>query len=93
MQLPNNDIFFAHLQEYSFQITMRQEWNDKRLSYEDRLTSKMKGKLKTVHSPTRTLKYVESFCDQRINNTGQFTVLLNLETKRHPYELSDHTTV
>jgi hypothetical protein len=31
------------VQEYSFQITMRQEWNDRRLSYEERLTGKMKG--------------------------------------------------
>ncbi len=31
------------MQEYSFQITMRQEWNDRRLSYEERLTGKMKG--------------------------------------------------
>ena len=28
------------LQEYSFQITMRQQWNDKRLRYKERLASK-----------------------------------------------------
>jgi hypothetical protein len=31
------------LQEYSFQITMRQQWNDKRLQYKDKLRGAMAG--------------------------------------------------
>ena len=31
-------------QEYSFQITMRQQWNDKRLNFKDRLKGHLKGK-------------------------------------------------
>lgn len=32
--------------EYSFQITMRQQWNDNRLRYVERLTDKMKERIK-----------------------------------------------
>ena len=35
---------FQFYQEYSFQITMRQQWNDVRLRYKDRLSEKMAGK-------------------------------------------------
>ena len=31
------------VQEYSFQITMRQQWNDKRLRYKDKLIGIMAG--------------------------------------------------
>ena len=30
-------------QEYSFQITMRQQWNDKRLAYKERLQGQLAG--------------------------------------------------
>jgi len=33
-------------QEYSFQITMRQQWNDKRLNYKDRMTQLMAERIK-----------------------------------------------
>ena len=33
----------ANVQEYSFQITMRQQWNDKRLRYKEKLTKIMEG--------------------------------------------------
>ena len=35
---------FLSAQEYSFQITMRQQWNDKRLAYKNRLNAVMAGK-------------------------------------------------
>ena len=33
-----------NFQEYSFQITMRQQWNDKRLNFKHRLKGQLKGK-------------------------------------------------
>ena len=37
----------ANVQEYSFQITMRQQWNDKRLRYKEKLTKIMEGEIST----------------------------------------------
>ena len=33
----------VEFQEYSFQITMRQQWNDKRLRYKEKLNKIMAG--------------------------------------------------
>jgi len=33
----SNVFWFCILQEYSFQITLRQQWNDGRLSFKDKL--------------------------------------------------------
>ena len=38
-----NDTFFT-FQEYSFQITMRQQWNDKRLNFKSKLKGGLAGK-------------------------------------------------
>lgn len=39
-----NDSFFT-FQEYSFQITMRQQWNDKRLNFKNKLKGGLAGKI------------------------------------------------
>ena len=44
LHIPNNNPLFLYAQEYSFQITMRQQWNDKRLAYKNRLNMVMAGK-------------------------------------------------
>ena len=36
-------MFFFFLQEYSFQITLRQQWNDKRLRFDKILSSRGVG--------------------------------------------------
>ena len=36
-------------QEYSFQITMRQQWNDKRLAYKERLQGQLAGNYNHSH--------------------------------------------
>ncbi len=77
------DFYFSEtccVQEYSFQITMRQEWNDRRLSYEERLTSKMKGTVflkMCIHNCTyfintlNTVVKIVNYCKKTLEN-GSF---------------------
>ena len=46
---PPNKIF----QEYSFQITLRQQWNDKRLRFKEKLAEMGVGESKILKSKTK----------------------------------------
>ena len=58
-------------QEYSFQITMRQQWNDKRLAYKERLQGQLAGL--SVFSIWRIIKQQKQECEAAL--TPQYQAL------------------